>query len=286
MEVKLVRKSDKKFPAKLRSELIKPPIKRFWYRGTWDAVLFTKCAAVVGSRRMSRYGKQVLSELIPRLVLAGYTIVSGLMYGVDQESHRLALENGGRTIAALGYGITSKNEEGAMSLSEKILESGGLVISEYEGESVSQRWMFLERNRIVVGLADIVVVAEAAEKSGSLDTARKAIKQGKILYSVPGSIFSPTSVGANSLITSGMAKALTLSELNNLVGGKNVQTTNNEIFGKDGSEIAKMLKVTGPMSVNEIARALKLEAGYILSQLLILELKGVVIQERSIWRIC
>ncbi|KKU21465.1 MAG: protecting protein, SMF familiy protein [Microgenomates group bacterium GW2011_GWF1_46_12] len=171
---KEIDRDDKNFPEKLKSELVRPIVKKLWYRGKWNSKLFEKCAAVVGARKMSRYGKQALGEIIPKLCGAGYTIVSGLMYGVDQEAHKLTLECGGCAIAVLGYGT--------------------------------------QRNRIVVGISDVIVVAEAGEKSGSLNTASWARRMNKPVYAIPGSVFSPTSEGTNWLVAQGLAKALTVTE--------------------------------------------------------------------------
>lgn len=280
-----IEREEESFPKNLR--LVKPSVKQIWYRGVWQSKIFEKCCAVVGSRKMSRYGKQALSEIVPKLCAAGYTIVSGLMYGVDQEAHKLALACGGKTIAVLGYGIGAKAEEGAVKLADKIVESGGLVISEYPECTVPKRWMFLQRNRIVVGISSIVIVAEAGEKSGSLHTATLAKKQGKALYAVPGGIFSPTSVGTNNLITSEMAMAMTISELNNLCSiVKNSQTIeiSNQKLSEGEREIVTMLKIEGPLGVNEIARSTGIGVGTTLGILMKLEMSGVLSEERGIWK--
>lgn len=281
----VVERDDGRFPEKLRS--VKPSVKQIWYRGKWRENIFTKCCAVVGSRKMSRYGKQVLAEIIPKLCASGYTIVSGLMYGVDQEAHRLTLECGGRAIAVLGYGMSARSEEGARKLADKIIKSGGLVISEYPELTVPKSWMFLQRNRIVVALSEVVIVAEAGEKSGSLHTAGVAKKNGKVLYAVPGSIFSPTSVGTNNLVTGGMAKALTVAELNHLTDTLLNHQTKGERAAKlsdEEREIVTLLKIEGPMGVNELARGLGEGAGEVLSRLMKLEMKGVIADDRGMWK--
>ncbi len=276
------------FPEKLKSDLVKPKVKQLWYLGSWRDEIFIKCAAVVGSRKMSRYGRQVLSEVIPRLCSAGFTIVSGLMYGVDQEAHKIALECGGRTIGVLGYGLGVKIEDGADRLQEKIIESGGLVVSEYPVGTVPQRFMFLQRNRIVVALSEIVVVAEAGAKSGSLHTAGLAVKQCKEIYAVPGSIFSPISTGTNNIIAMGIAKALNVENLNTLCMENNVKLSEKYIKHRmDEIElnIYSTLKLNGPLSVNELSRNTGVIVGVILSKLLNLEIGGLIKEERGIWRI-
>lgn len=293
MEVKLIERSETNFPDKLRSELITPPIKKLWYRGEWPRLsrevgLFSKCAAVVGSRRMSRYGRQAVAEIVPRLCGAGYTIVSGLMYGVDQLAHRTTLDCGGQAMAVLGYGIINKNEEGAYQMAEEIVEGGGLVISEYEGEAVSQRWMFPQRNRIVVALSEIVVVVEAGSKSGSLGTAKLAKEYGKKVYAVPGPIFSSTSEGTNSLIAGGKAEMLSLEQLTKLTGVESQKGREKEVLAKLNAgerEIYTVMRIEGPQSCNEIARSLNIPTREILALLSQMEMKGAVVVERGVWRV-
>lgn len=294
MQVQCVKNADKHFPSKLRN--VKPPVMKIWYRGKWpvsaeatagkDKNIFYKCAAVVGTRRMSRYGRQVVEEVVPRLVAAGYTIVSGLMYGVDQLAHKETLKAGGKVIAVLGYGITNRNEEEAWKLAREIERAGGLVMSEYEGESVSQRWMFPQRNRIVVGLSEIVVIVEGGRKSGSLLTARMARKAGKKVYAVPGPIFSLTSEGTNELIARGEARSLTLNKLAKLTGIEAVgKVSLKKKMSEREREIYELLKMIGPQSTNELGRHLTTSAKEILTLLSQMELKGLVVNERGVWRI-
>lgn len=288
VEVGEIGREDKDFPAKLGLEFVKPAVKKIWYRGRWNKEIFTKCAAVVGSRRMSRYGKQAIAEIVPRLCSAGYTIVSGLMYGVDQEAHKLTLDCGGAAIGVLGYGISYKSEQGAMNLAGKIVESGGLILSEYPGEMVCQRWMFPQRNRIVVGLSEMIVIAEAGEKSGSLNTAKWAKKMGKPVYAVPGSVFSPTSEGANWLVSQGMANALTRTVLDKLLASKiNNDRLNNsrkKTLTTNEQRLLLLLKLSGPMGVNEVARESKLRIDEVLSILSTLEMEQLLVEESGLWR--
>jgi DNA processing protein len=238
---------------------------------------------------MSRYGKQVLSEIIPKLVVAGYTIVSGVMYGIDQEAHKLTLEYGGKAVGVLGWGIDYDCEEGATKLEEKIVESGGLVLSEYPPGSRSQRFYFPRRNRIVVGLCEAVFIIEAGEKSGSLNTAEWAKKMGKKIYGVPGSMFSTTSMGINRLIASGEATLLTMREIEAMGGGA---VENSHLVGKNGhklsdggSEISIVLRLEGPQSANYLARKMEKSVGDILGELMQLSMQGMVMEERGVWKV-
>lgn len=270
----------------LAASKVRPVVRNLWYRGRLDKSMFVKTAAVVGSRRISRYGKQALGEIVPRMVSAGYSIVSGLMYGVDQEAHRLTLENGGTAIAVLGYGIDYKSEESANKMAERIIESGGVVLSEYPGTTVCQRWMFPQRNRIVVGLSDIVVIAEAGIKSGSMSTAKWARRLNKPIYAVPGSVFSETSAGTNKLISEGIAKALTKEQLDDLTGrhkaSEKASLAQVNLAVKE-REIVSLLKVSGPQTPNQIARETATPVGEVLAILMSLELEEILTEERGVW---
>ena len=286
-EIKFVGRDEEGFPEKLSCPAIKPPVKGLWYRGELDPRIWQKCAAVVGSRKMSRYGKQVLGELIPRLVGAGYTIVSGLMYGVDQEAHRLTLECGGVALAVLGYGIGHKSEEGAFRLAQKI-EEKGLLLSEYEGDARGQTWTFPQRNRLVVGLSDVVFVVEAGERSGSLNTASWAVRMKKKLYAVPGSVFSNVSMGTNKLIESGTARVLTTSTLASLLGQSTKEAgmpVSTQQLGEKERLILTSLKLNGPSSINELTRSSGLNSREVLVSLASMEMRELVWQERGVWSI-
>lgn len=167
--------------------------------------------AVVGSRRMTDYGSRVIERIVPGLVEAGVVIVSGFMYGVDQAAHRTCLECGGKTIAVLGWGIDWEVGEDDRALYKQIKEKG-LLVSEYGGKLAPVLWKFPQRNRVIAALSDAVLIVEAAEKSGSLVTAKWAIKQKKKLFAVPGPITAKTSWGTNDLIRKGEAELVTGAE--------------------------------------------------------------------------
>jgi DNA processing protein len=181
------------------NDLSKPPVD-LYIRGKWNPDLFANCVAVVGSRRMTDYGRQVIEKLVPQLVVQGKTIISGFMYGVDQYAHRICAECGGKTIAVLGWGISIPLEETEEKLAHAIINSGGLLLSEWETQ-VSTLWTFPVRNRIVAALSSDVYVIEAALKSGSLLTAELAYKLKRNVWAVPGPITSRVSQGTNQLIT-------------------------------------------------------------------------------------
>lgn len=240
---------------------VTPPIKELWWEGNRGLLADTnKYLAIVGSRRMTDYGRRVLEMIMPDLVRAGLIIVSGMMYGVDQEAHKLCLKYGGKTIAVLGWGIewpglTREDRE----LQEKIAKEG-LVISEWEKKK-PELWTFPARNRIVAGLADSVLVAEAALKSGSMVTVTWAQKFGKSVLAIPGPITSKVSAGTNQLIAAGRAKMVLSAE--DILCSYGLQRTPTQLVMFTGAErtnnfphrILELLE-NEPLTTDEMVRIL------------------------------
>ena len=163
-----------------------------------------KTVAIVGSRHNTRYGEEVAYQLTYELAKKGVIIVSGLAFGIDSIAHRGCLDAGGVTVAVLGTPIDYIYPKNHLPLAKEIVKKGGAIMSEYApGEKIITKYSFLYRNRLISGLSDIVVVVEAAEKSGSLNTATHALEQGKEVFAVPGNITSPYSQGCNKLIQQG-----------------------------------------------------------------------------------
>ena len=190
-----------KYPDILKQ--IHDPPKRLYYKGEWDIAIFDKCLAVVGSRRMTSYGKRATDELISKAAAAGITIISGFMYGIDAQAHRAALLGGGRSIAVMPCGINLIHPEYQKNLYRQILKNGGIIISEYKDDSPPAIWTYPQRNRIVAGLSQATLVIEATLKSGSLITANFAKRFNRKLMAVPGPITNLTSQGTLQLIRDG-----------------------------------------------------------------------------------
>ncbi len=159
--------------------------------------------AIVGSRKVTAYGRSVTNQLAGELAKAGVVVVSGLALGIDGIAHRAALDAGGLTIAVLAGGLDKIYPSNHEQLAKQIVGQGGALISEYPVGVPSLRYNFIERNRIVSGLSSAVLITEAAEKSGTLHTATFALEQGREVLAVPGNITSPQSAGTNRLIKSG-----------------------------------------------------------------------------------
>ncbi|MFA5004105.1 MAG: DNA-processing protein DprA [Candidatus Saccharimonadales bacterium] len=191
-----------------------PPKQLFVLGGDFDDLLTRPRVAVVGSRSVTPYGKSVTMQLAGELAAKGIVIVSGLALGVDAIAHRAALEAGGLTIAVLPSGLNHIYPATNRNLAKQILEQGGALVTEYETDgTMSFKANFIARNRIVSGLSDAVLITEAAEKSGSLHTARFALEQGRDVLAVPGNITSPTSVGTNNLIKSGATPVTSVNDV-------------------------------------------------------------------------
>lgn len=188
----------KDFPEKLTH--LYDGIYGFFYNGKLPE--FSKSVAIVGARRCSAYGKKVAIELSRRLAMEGYNVISGMARGIDTHAHRGCLDGGGKTVAVLGCGCDVIYPSENYLLYEEIVKNGA-VISEYQIGTAPLPQNFPRRNRIVSALADIVIVIEAREKSGSLITADLALEQGKDIYVVPGRIGDSLSLGCNKLISQG-----------------------------------------------------------------------------------
>ena len=271
-----IKKLDKKdYPSGLGR--VTPKIKKLYYRGNWDGKLFTKAVAVVGARRMTKYGEIMTTKLVSGLVEAGYTIVSGFMYGIDTQAHKVCLESGGKTAAVLGCGLDCLTPAENDNLYTKVLESGGLVMSEFEPKQEAKLWTFPYRNRIVVGLSQALVVVEAGEKSGSLITARWAFKQKKPVLAVPGAATSSLSAGTNWLIKNGAVLVTCANDVLEILGETSREKRKDRILpiSDEERQVVELLK-REEMDCDEISRKLNRSAdkvGILLSEL---SLKGVI----------
>jgi DNA processing protein len=189
------------YPEILR-EIGQPP-KQLYILGSITELLVMPRLAVIGSRKVSIYGRQVTQQLVRDAAARGIVIVSGLALGVDGIAHQAAIEAGGKTIAVLPTGLDKIYPASHHQLAKKILETGGALITEYPTGTEPFKTNFIARNRIVSGISDGVLITEAAEKSGTLHTANFALEQGKTVMAVPGNINSPLSAGTNNLIKAG-----------------------------------------------------------------------------------
>ena len=201
---------DKTYPDSLTKLSTSPPL--IWILGDKEA-FHPRTVSVVGTRRPTPDGRKVAYDLGYALATAGYTVVSGLAYGIDAEAHRGALDAGGRTIAVLGSGFLRMYPYAHRGLSERIIESGAIV-SEFPLLSGAKPGHFPRRNRIISGLSGATVIVEAYEKGGALITGRLALDQNRDVLAFPGRPSCPAARGTNMLIRSGEAEmVLTVGEV-------------------------------------------------------------------------
>lgn len=193
------------------SQIPDPP-KRLYCRGTLPSSR-QRTAAIVGTRKPTAYGRAVTEELAGKLARRNVVIISGLALGVDAIAHKSALEAGGTTIAIQANGLHTINPRTNRQLGESIIGQGGAILSEYEAGVEAMKHHFLARNRLVSGIADIIIITEAAARSGALNTAAHALAQGKEVFAVPGNITSPMSAGCNRLIAQGATPLVDIDQL-------------------------------------------------------------------------
>lgn len=232
--------------------------------------------AIVGSRRPTTYGREMVHKFAYALAQQGIVIISGLALGIDALAHKACLEAGGTTLAVLGGGLNDITPRSNQPLGRAILQKGGAILSEYEPATPVLPHQFLERNRIVSGLADAVIVIEAAKRSGTLSTAAHALQQGRDIFAVPGHLTSPMSEGCNNLIKQGAMLLNDVQQILNLfdlsaVSEKSTATTKDPI----GQQIIDMIR-QGERAGEVIMKKLEIPAAEFNYHLTILELQGLI----------
>lgn len=261
---------------------ISDPPEVLYCRGNIE-LLNTPCLGVVGTRKLTPYGKEAAEYITQQISHGGFTVVSGLAYGVDAVAHRSALDAGGKTIAVLGTGTDDKSiyPKENLRLAADILDGGGLIISEYPDGTGGQLWSFPRRNRIISGLSRGVIIIEADKSSGALITAKCALDQNRDVFAVPGNIFSPRSVGPNMLIQNGAKLVLTpqdileeyqLLNLNFPLSTSHLSTGRGPVEEK----ILAILKSNGPTHIDEIIKKSEMETPRIAAAVSILEIKSQI----------
>lgn len=243
--------------------------------------------AVVGSRAMSPYGKQVCEHLIAGLSGYPVVIVSGLAHGIDAQAHRSALDAGLPTVAVPGSGLDWEvvYPKANLRLAREILEKGGALLSEEKPGAASMDHMFPRRNRIMVGLSHATLVIEAREKSGSLITAKLATDYNRELLVVPGSIFSENSKGTHQFLRLGAAAVTSPQDILQALGI--VEEAKSAALRNDLSreELRVVEIAASPLSRDELIRTLKMPASDANILLSTMELKGVIVEELGVVRV-
>lgn len=267
---------DERYP-KLLKEIYSPPF-ILYYRGDLEN-LTERTIAVVGTRKMTDYGKLVVEKIVAELVAGKMIIVSGLALGIDAAAHVAALTNGGITAAVLGSGLDRQNIYPTVNrpLADEVIAKNGLLISEYSPGTMPLRHHFPMRNRLIAGLSLGTLIVEAGESSGALITARFALEQNREVFAVPGNITNPMSEGTNDLIKKGaklVACAEDIFEELNIKQFASAQKINETIpSSPEEATILKFLRIE-PLHVNELVRRSDLSITEINATLMMLEIKG------------
>ncbi|OGI14268.1 MAG: DNA protecting protein DprA [Candidatus Moranbacteria bacterium RIFCSPHIGHO2_01_FULL_54_31] len=240
--------------------------------------------AIVGSRKFTSYGEQAAHRFATDLAAAGYVVVSGLAFGIDSIAHKAALEAGAETLAILGSGVDDASiaPQSHLPLGRAVMQAGALI-SEYRPGTKANEGTFPARDRIIAGMTLGTVVIEAPEKSGALITARLALDYNREVFAVPGSVFSPSSLGTNALIRSGAKIVTSVQDIleefplpeKPLARGENAASARTLSLAPEEKSILAALSHE-PLHVDKIIKAARLETSSANSILALLEIKGLI----------
>jgi DNA processing protein len=298
-KLRVVALADAEYPSRLR--LIEVPPPALFVRGSLAPLEAENVVAVVGTRRPSPPGRRVASRIATGLARAGATVVSGLAVGIDGAAHAACVTEGVPTVAFIGGGHAVLFPRAHDRLADAIVDGGGAIVSEYAPRTEPSKGTFPQRNRLISGSADAVVVVEAGARSGALVTASWALEQGRECFVVPGSIDSPASAGCNGFLRDwpGLARIVSgvpqlLDDLG-LMGQRPQRPGHNAearveikatvqlpssgavLSGRDDAQrrVAGAL-VNGAVTVDEIVATIGLPVGAVLGALTRLEASGLV----------
>lgn len=276
---------DKEFPPSLRSIAHGPT--QLWVFGD-TKILCRRLVAIVGTRKITPYGRDVTGMIARELVTAGFAIVSGLMYGVDEAAMRAALSVGGTTVGVWAGGITPASLGSRFRLAMDVVARGGAVVSEFSPGEFPSKGTFPARNRIVSGLSLGVVVTEGASRSGSLITAECGIEQGRLVFAVPGPVTSQLSEGPNELIKLGAQMVTSAKDILSSLGVSEYSdgSVKGSYTPKNDTERSMLITLKQrPASVDELVRATGVVISTVEETLVGLDMSGVVVQIGDEWKL-
>lgn len=291
--IKFVAIDDSLYPQRLKNIPDPPPLlflKSSLTLARINQLLARKVIAIVGTRQVTSYGREVTEKLTAALVVRGFTIVSGLAIGVDGIAHGTTLNYGGTTIAVMGAGVDVIYPLSHKELYDTILEHAGAVVSEVAPEKRVIRGVFPARNRIISGLCEAVLVTEGAIDSGSLITARAALEQGRDVFAVPGPINSVMAEGTNYLIKQGAKLVTTVEDILEELGYEANLTNLSNLKEPPKGQTSEEQKIIAllliePMDFDALVNATKITPSQLASVLSIMEIKGKVKNDRLIYRL-
>lgn len=274
--IRYIRKEDKDFPKKLRELSDCPP--GIYVRGNLPDPE-KKTAAIVGARMCSAYGRATASYFARVLAANDVQVISGLALGIDGAAHEGALQAGGATFAVLAGGVDVCYPRGNIGLYEQIRKTGGILSEEACGYPPLPG-LFPKRNRIISILADIVLVVEARQKSGSLITADYAAEQGRDLYAVPGRLEDELSKGCNELIFQGAGIAVSPERLLEIIGkpykkSDNYKKREENVLAREENMVYSCLSLQ-PVSLENLCKTAGLSVTAVSEAVMLLQLRGMV----------
>jgi len=268
---------DQAYPTLLK-EIHDPPFCLF-VRGSLTELFHP--IGVVGTRKYSSYGKQVTQEIVSALAQKHVSVISGLALGIDSIAHESTLRVNGHTVAILGGGVDDKSiyPRTHVGLAQRIIDSGGALISEYPPGTLPTTYSFPKRNRIIAGMALGTLVIEAPKKSGSLITATCALESNRDVFAIPQNITSPTAEGPNMLIKQGakpVTRALDILEMYHLEHAENFAKAKNAITNSPTEATILTTLSREPTHVDDLLQRAELSGPEINSTLTLMEMKGTV----------
>lgn len=263
----------KEYPQLLRE--IKNPPDEIYFKGD-ISLLNKRCAAIVGSRKSTPYGRNTAREISSGLAGFGTVIVSGLAKGIDTCAHEGALSCGGKTVAVLGSGVDICYPAGNEKLKKRI-EDEGLIISEYPPGTLPKKYHFPQRNRIISGISEVLFVIQAGNGSGALITADLAAEQGRDVCAIPGNIDSIYNLGSNKLIKEGAIPIITPADAYEIMGFGRIDSEEKAIkVSGTEKKLYDLLAEHGEMSIDDICVFMKKTPAQVSSIIAVMELKGFV----------
>lgn len=274
MKINHISPLDNKYLQIIDSIVLMP--KKLYYIGNLPAERRLS-VAIVGTRKPTAYGKEVTTQITTDLARKGIVIISGMALGVDGLAHRAALDVGGTTIAVQGNGLANLYPSTHRQLSIDIVQNGGAILSEYEPDVQARDFQFLERNRIVRGLADAILITEASARSGTLNTAKHALDQGKHIFVIPGNITSPLSAGCNQLLKQGATPVTCADDILEVIAPELLRPQVQLALGDNPAQMTIIqLLQQGIRDGDELQIQSNLGAGEFASELTMMEINGTV----------
>jgi len=280
LRIRVLTLKDKDYPDLLKELINAPPV--LYIAGTFKKEEDRFALGIVGTRKVSSYGRQVTEQFARELAEGKVTVVSGLAHGIDTIAHTATLDAGGRTLAVMASGLDTIYPTDNLGLARRIVESGqGALVTEFPLGIKPDGRNFPARNRIISGLSQGILVTEAPKQSGALITANFALEQGREVFGVPNSIYSPGSVGVNKLIQDGAHLVTNVQDilmvLNLFLVPQHIEI---QAALPDNNEERTLLALLShdPLHIDELIRESGLPTTTVAATLMVMELKGMIKQ--------